>query len=81
MVAKDIWPLLPLVKLLRSLFLWFKPIIESKVIPANYFDKHGYIGNTNQMKEVFPEFEPPTMGEYLKHAFNSEAEKMNSTRS
>jgi len=44
---------------------------ESKVIPANYFDEHGYMENTNKMREVLPEFKPTTIKEYFKNAFNS----------
>ena len=48
------------------LFRRFKPVMASKIALLNYFNKHGYIGNTNQMAEVLPQFEITMMETYLK---------------
>ena len=48
------------------LFRRFKPVMASKIALLNYFNKHGYISNTNQMAEVLPQFEITMMETYLK---------------
>jgi uncharacterized protein YbjT (DUF2867 family) len=53
------------------LFRRFKPTTASKVALLNYFNKYGYIGNTNQMAKVLPQYEVMMMETYLKTLYQS----------
>ena len=70
-VASGSWPLLPLMRMALPLFRLFKPLMVSKVILGSYFDKYGYVGNTNQMAEVLPGFEVTTLDKYLRDVFKT----------
>ena len=53
------------------LFRRFKPTMASKVALLKYFNEKGYVGNTNQMAEVLPQFKMTTIETYLKSLYQS----------
>ena len=65
-VASGSHPWSSILRKALPLFRRFKPVLASKVTLLNYFNKHGYSGNINQMAEVLPQFEITKMETYLK---------------
>ena len=70
-VASGSWPLLPVMRMALPIFRLFKPLMVSKVILCSYFDKYGYVGNTNQMAEALPGFGVTTLDKYLRDVFKT----------
>ena len=58
--------LLPVLILLRPVvFRWLYPTGASRVRLFNYFNSNDWIGNADQLAEVFPEFEVTSVRDYL----------------
>ena len=70
-VASGSYPWSCILGMAQPLFRRFKPIMASKVTLLNYFNRHGYVGNTKQMAEVLPKYEVTTMETYLKKLYQS----------
>ena len=70
-VASGSYPWSSILSMTLPLFRRFKPTLVSKVTLLNYFNKHGYVGNTNQMAKVLPQFEITMMETYLKTHYQS----------
>ena len=70
-VASGSYPWASILSMALPLFCHFKPIMASKVTLLNYFNKHGYIGNPNQMAEVLPQFKITMMETYIKTLYQS----------
>ena len=70
-VASGSYPWASILSMALPLFCRFKPIMASKVTLLNYFNKHGYIGNPNQMAEVLPQFKITMMETYIKTLYQS----------
>ena len=70
-VASGSYPWSSVFKITLPLFRRFKPTMASKIALLNYFNKKGYVGNTNQMAEVLPQFEITMMETYLKTFYRS----------
>lgn len=71
-VASDSFPWSYILSMAQPLFRHLKPTMASKVTLLNYFNKNGYVGNTNQMVKVLPEFKVTTMETYLKKLYQSQ---------
>jgi len=70
-VASGSYPWSCILGMAQPLFRRFKPTMASKVTLLNYFNRHGYVGNTKQMAEVLPKYEVTTMEMYLKKLYQS----------
>jgi len=71
-VASGSYPWSSILDMAQPLFRRLKPTMTSKVTLLNYFNKNGYVGNTNQMAKVLPEFKVTTMETYLKKLYQSQ---------
>jgi len=69
MIASGSWPWSALLDMTQPLLRCFKPVMVSKVALLHYFNKNGYVGNTEQIAEVMPQFKVTTMETYLKMSF------------
>jgi hypothetical protein len=65
-VASGSHPWSSILSMTLPLFRRFKPTMASKVTLLNYFNKHGYTGDTHQMAKVLPQFDITMMETYLK---------------
>ena len=65
-IASGSWPFLPILRLAQPLFRRFNPVMKSKVTMLDYFSRHDYVGNPNQLAEVLPGFEATPMEVYLR---------------
>ncbi|MFZ1085641.1 MAG: NAD(P)H-binding protein [Terracidiphilus sp.] len=64
--------LLPLLRLLRpTLFRFYWRTVGTKVIILNYFEKHDFVGDSEQLGKVLPDFKVTTLEAYLEKAFNA----------
>lgn len=70
-VASGSSPLSLILGLAQPLFRLFKPTMVSKVALLKYFNKNGYVGNTNQVAKGLPQFEMTMMETYLKTLYQS----------
>jgi uncharacterized protein YbjT (DUF2867 family) len=70
-VASGSYPWSSIIGMAQPFFRRCKPTMASKVTLLNYFNKHGYVGNTNQVAKVLPQFEMTTMETYLNKLYRS----------
>jgi len=70
-VASGSYPWSSIIGMAQPIFRHVKPTMASKVTLLNYFNKHGYIGNTNQVAKVLPQFAMTTMETYLNKRYRS----------
>ena len=71
-VASGSYPWSAILDMAQPLFRRLKPTMASKVTLLNYFNKHGYVGNTNQVAKVLPQFQMTTMETYLEKIYKSQ---------
>jgi uncharacterized protein YbjT (DUF2867 family) len=65
-VASGSWPFLSALRLARPLLRRSNPVMFSKVTMLDYFSRHDYVGNPNQLTEVLPGFEVTSMESCLR---------------
>ena len=70
-VASGSYPWSSILSMILPLFRRFKPTMVSKITLLKYFNKNGYVGNTNQVAEVLPQFKITMMETYLKTLYQS----------
>jgi hypothetical protein len=59
--------ILPVLKILRPVvFRWAFPTGASRVRLLGYFDRHDWVGNSEQIRQAIPGFEPVSMEDHMR---------------